>query len=87
LFSYEALAANGRWGLRNLFLFSKALASKNVWHLVQGSGLLVQFIKEKYLALYSVEEWIRNPVKKLQNASIVWKAVILAFLLVGNWLM
>jgi hypothetical protein len=24
---------NGGWGLKNLFLFSKALAAKNVWRL------------------------------------------------------
>jgi hypothetical protein len=32
---------NGGWGLKILFLFSKALATKNVWRLVQGKGLWV----------------------------------------------
>jgi hypothetical protein len=29
---------NGGWGLKNPFLFSKALATKNVWRLIQGKG-------------------------------------------------
>jgi hypothetical protein len=29
----------GGWGLKNPFLFSKALAAKNVWRLIQGTCL------------------------------------------------
>jgi hypothetical protein len=78
--------AQGGWGLKNIFLFSKALAAKNVWRLIQGSGLWAQVIKEKYIAPDTMEEWVRNPVKRIQNASIIWKAIVTAFPLVGNWL-
>jgi hypothetical protein len=33
-----------------------------------------------------VEEWVRNPVKRIHNASIIWKAINITFPLVGNWL-
>jgi hypothetical protein len=42
--------ANGGWGLKNTFLFSKALAAKNVWRLIQGTCLWVQVVREKYIA-------------------------------------
>jgi hypothetical protein len=66
LASWKKLAIpkeNGGWGLKNPFLFSKALATKNVWRLIQGIGLWVQVIKSKYIALDIVEEWVRKPIK------------------------
>jgi hypothetical protein len=45
-----------------------------------------QVIKDKYIALDTMEEWVRNHVKRIQNASIIWKAIITTFPLVGNWL-
>jgi hypothetical protein len=32
-----------------------------------------------------MEEWIRNPIKQVQNGSIIWKAINFIFHLVGNW--
>jgi hypothetical protein len=32
--------ASGGWGLKNPFLFSKALAAKNVWRILQGKGIV-----------------------------------------------
>jgi hypothetical protein len=89
LISWKKLAllkANGRWILKNIFMFSKALTTKKVWHLVHELGLWVQVIKPKYLVIDLVEEWVRNCVKKLQNASIIWKVVLSTFPLVRNWL-
>jgi hypothetical protein len=89
LASWKKLALpkeNGGWGLKNPFMFSKALATKNVWRLIQGIGLWVQVIRAKYIALDSVEEWVRNLVKRLQSTSIIWKVVTTTFHLVGNWL-
>jgi hypothetical protein len=89
LASWKKLAlpkANGGWGLKNPFLFSKALATKNVWRLIQGKGYVVQVIRAKYIAPTSVEDWVRNPIKQVHNASIIWKVVNSTFHLVGNWL-
>jgi hypothetical protein len=56
--------ASGGWGLKNSFLFSKALAAKNVWRLVQGKGLWVQVIRAKYIDPATIEDWRSNPAKK-----------------------
>jgi hypothetical protein len=74
----------GGWGLKNPFLFSKALATKNVWRLIQGTCLWVQVVRDKYIAPNTVEDWIRKSLKQQNNASIIWKVVIYAFHLVGN---
>jgi hypothetical protein len=78
--------ASGGWGLKNPFLFSKSLAAKNVWRLLQGKGLWVQVISEKYITPTTVEDWVRNLDKQLHNASNIWKVVNSTFQLVGNWL-
>jgi hypothetical protein len=78
--------SQGGWGLKNIFLFSKALVAKNVWRLIQGSGLWAQVIKDKYISPESIEEWVRKPIRHSHNASIIWKVVVMAFPLIGNWL-
>jgi hypothetical protein len=47
-----------------------------------GNSVIVQ----KYINPASVEEWIGNPVKKHKNGSLIWKATISAFPLIGRWL-
>jgi hypothetical protein len=67
LSSWKRLAipkSQGGWGLKNIFMFSKALATKNVWRLVQGFGLWAQVTKDKYISLDSIEEWIKKLIKK-----------------------
>lgn len=88
LVSWRELAvpkAHGGWGLNNIVLFSKALGTKSVWWLIQSNGFGHRW-SERYIAPETVDGWIRYPVKSLNNVSIIWKAVILAFPLVGNWL-
>jgi hypothetical protein len=77
----------GGWGLKNIFLFSKALAAKNVWSLIQGSGLWPRVLRAKYFPSKSVIDWIRNPNKHLQNGSMVWKADLNAVPLIGDKLL
>jgi len=74
----------GGWGLKNPFLFSKAIATKNVSRLIQGTSLWVQVVRAKYIAPNTMEDWIRNPLKQPNNASIIWKVGIYAFHLVGH---
>jgi len=78
--------AIGGWGLKNLFLFSKTLVAKNVWRVTQGIDLWVQVVRAKYISPNTMEDWIRNPFKQQNNASIIWKVGIYDFHLVGNWL-
>jgi hypothetical protein len=76
----------GGWGIKYLSLFAKALSAKCVWRLITVDGLWSQVMKQKYIELDFMEDWIRSPTKSHQNALIVWKVVILAFPLVGRWL-
>jgi hypothetical protein len=55
---------------------------QNVWRLLDGNGLWIKVIQHKYIKPESVEEWVRNPVKKWKNASIIWKAMVIVFPLI-----
>jgi len=74
----------GGWGLKVPVLFAKALAAKNVWNIIHGSGLWVKIATQKYIYPMNILEWIRSNAKKKKNISICWKAVLWAFDLIGN---
>jgi len=58
------------------------LATKNVWRIIQGIGIWIQVVKYEYITPNTMEEWVRNTVKKAQNVSIMWKEIIYAIHLV-----
>jgi hypothetical protein len=68
--------ALGGWGLKNIFIFSKALVEKCGWRLLKTSSLWTKVVVQKYIEPDSLEAWIRNPQKMLKGASVIWKAVI-----------
>jgi len=74
----------GGWGLKNIFLFSKALAAKGGWRLLKTNSLWSRVIKHKYLSEESVEDWIRNPRKSHVGGSMIWKAVVKSFHLIES---
>lgn len=41
---------------------------------------------QKYIDLDSMEEWVKYPIQTFQNYSIIWKAIVKSFQLIGNWL-
>ena len=43
-------------------------------------------MKTKYLEGFTMEEWFRLEWKVTKGSSIVWKALVDAFSLVGNWI-
>lgn len=47
-------------------------------------GLDSAVLEQKYVSPNSIIEWIRNPNKSSLNSSIMWKALIKAFDLVGG---
>jgi hypothetical protein len=69
----------GGWGLKNIFLFSQALAAKGGWRLIKINSLWTQVIRQKYLAHESVEDWIRNNRKSHVGGSVIWKVVVKTF--------
>jgi hypothetical protein len=46
-----------RMGLKNIFFFSKALAAKNVWGIIQGTGLWAQLQRKNifHMNLYRMD--------------------------------
>jgi len=74
----------GGWGLKNIFLFSKALAAKGGWRLLKTDSLWSRVIKQKYLAEEGIEDWIRNPRKSHVGGSMIWKAVVKSFQLIES---
>jgi hypothetical protein len=74
----------GGWGLKKIFLFSKALAAKDGWRLILVSSLRSLVFLKKYISPYSIEDWIRTPNKYATNGSIIWKAMISSFLVVRD---
>ena len=65
-------------------MFSKALVDKSVWNVIQGSGLWIQIVVQKYVYHLSLLEWIRSSVKQKRSMSICWKAILWSFDIIGN---
>jgi hypothetical protein len=45
----EIPKALGGWGLKNIFLFSKALVAKSTWRLISTSSLWTSVVTQKYI--------------------------------------
>jgi hypothetical protein len=76
----------GGWGLNNIHIFNMALALKCLWRLVYNKALWEKVMKYKYLRGISIEDWFKKERKIPQGGSIVWKALIRAFPLIGKWI-
>ena len=69
----------GGWGLKNIFIFEKALAAKGGRRLIHAENLWTRVMIEKYIAPDSVVDWIRIPQKCHKGGSIISKAMIISF--------
>ena len=77
----------GGWGIKNLELFNKALAAKTMWRCIQNpESLWGRVIISKYYPGNNITEWMRSPEKTHKNGSIGWKAMTLAYPLIGKWI-
>ena len=77
----------GGGGIKNLPLFTKALAAKSLWRLIKNTdSLWGKVVCSKYLTNMEIIEWIRSPNKNYKNGSVGWKAMVLAFPLIGTWI-
>ena len=63
--------AMGGWGIKNIFLFSEALAAKGGWRLIHADNLWTRVITAKYIAPDSIIDWIRNPTKIHRGGSVI----------------
>jgi hypothetical protein len=59
--------------------------AKCVWIIIEGKGLWSRVVTHKYIESLSLDDWIISPTKSYNNSSIIWKVVVLAFPLIGNW--
>eukprot|EP01018_Ginkgo_biloba_P002298 Gb_28324 [translate_table: standard] len=73
----------GGWGLKNIHLFRQSLAAKSLWLLISKESLWRRIIIQKYIAPNSLIDWIRMERKSIHNVSNQWKAMTLAFLVIG----
>jgi hypothetical protein len=71
---------------KHKFILSKALAAKSSWRLITSKNLLTRVVYHKYILLEYIEEWIQNPTKRISNCTIIWKALIHSFSLIGEGL-
>jgi hypothetical protein len=78
--------SSGGLGLKNIFIFSKALAAKTCWRLITTDSLWTQVVTHKYIKPGSVGDWIRRENKNIPNCSIIWKVVIKSFHVIGDGL-
>ncbi|KAH9318853.1 hypothetical protein KI387_020622, partial [Taxus chinensis] len=62
------------------------LAAKGAWRLISTNSLWTAVIEQKYFASGSLLDWIWNPNRRLSNVSIIWKAIIKSFEVVGSGL-
>lgn len=69
----------GYWALKNIFHFSKALSATSASQLISSQNLWAQVVIYKYIEPFSVEDWIRLPVKSRQNILVIWWAIIHSF--------
>ena len=66
----------GGWGLKNIFLFSRALVAKYGWCLIRSSSLWTEVVWHKYIAPTPLTEWVRNSIGRAGGISTIWKAVL-----------
>jgi hypothetical protein len=73
------LKSLGSWGLKNIHVFSKALAAKGGWRLLSTNILWTKVVIKKYIEPDTLESWIKRTQKTLRGASMIWKEVIKSF--------
>jgi hypothetical protein len=50
----------GRWGLRNIFCFSRALVTNTLWRGLMQIGIWKWVIKDKYFPHISLTTWLQS---------------------------
>jgi hypothetical protein len=71
-------------GLENIHLFGQALVAKGMWRKMYHDGLWGKVVLEKYIAPYTIENWIGKESKNHSGALVIWKALMRNFPLVGK---
>jgi len=72
--------------MKNIHQFSKSLVAKVGWILITTKILWTRVVTQKYILSDSVEEWIKRPIKEVQNFTIIWKSILRYFSMAGKGL-
>ena len=48
----------GGWGLKNIFLFPKALEAKGGWRIMKTNSFWSKVLIQKYIAPCTMEDWV-----------------------------
>jgi hypothetical protein len=89
LCKWEDLAkpkAFGGWGVKNLFVFSRALATNTLWRCLMKDGLWHRVLKDKYLISPSVVAWLRRSTVSSHKVSNTWRSLLKSLHVVTQWI-
>jgi hypothetical protein len=76
----------GGWGIKNLPLFSRALAVNTLWCCLMKDDLWHKVLLDKYLPSISVVAWLRSTSKQSHNVSIFWRSLVKSVEVITQWL-
>jgi len=74
------------WGLNNIHSFSTTLAAKTGWRLISSNNFWSKVVIQNYICPNLVVDWIKRPVKRHQNGSIMWKSLVKSFYVISQGL-
>jgi hypothetical protein len=66
----------GGWGLRNICIFYRALATNTFWWAFMKTGIWKRVIHGKYLPQVPVSTWLRSAVNFTSFGSQTWKNIL-----------
>lgn len=76
----------GGLGIKNIFIFGKALEAKSLWRVLIVLGLWHEVILKKYLRKKQVKDWFREGNKNKPGISNIWGALTSSYNIVVDWL-
>jgi hypothetical protein len=76
----------GGWGLRNIFVFYRALAMNTLWRALMKPGIWHRVIKDKYYPHVPVVSWLRSAVGYTSYGSQSWKNILNTLPIILHWL-
>jgi hypothetical protein len=76
----------GGWGLHNIFVFYKALASNTLWRALMKSGLSKRVIKDKYIMHDSILSYLHSVDSFSSFCSRSWKNIQNTLPVILHWM-
>lgn len=74
----------GGWGIKDLYIFSRALVANVVWRLITINNISMKIIVRNYIYPLSIIDQVRLQNKYKTNVSTIWKVVLASFNIIGE---